>query len=251
MLAEQMVTSAAIASPYVSRPSPAPTLQGLFSNQPVERIEGGSALFWEEDQADHVFHVVEGVLRVFKILGDGRRAITGFIYAGDILGVSFKDRYLYTAEAVTDVKVHRFSRSKFEDVVNQSAALRPQLFAQLCDEMATAQDQMVLLARKSAEERVGSFLLFIARRLQRSGHDASAVDLPMTRLDIADYLGLTIETVSRLMTRLTKRGVIAARDRHRVTIRDMNMLVRLSGEASQDEAQPHGSLPVRRAVWPH
>ena len=90
--------------------------------------------------------------------------------------------------------------------MNELPALRPQLFAILCDEMSAAQDQMVLLGRKSAEERVVSFLLAIHRK---SGPD-NEIELPMSRLDMADYLGLTIETVSRMMTSLIRRGLIAA-----------------------------------------
>ena len=140
--------------------------------------------------------------------------ITGFIYPGDLLGVSLRDRYLYSAEAVTPTKLRRFSRQRFQDEIGRSPELRPQLFAQLCDEMAAAQDQMVLLARKNAEERVCSFLLLIARRIHRQPQAAPVIEIPMTRLDMADYLGLTIETVSRTMTSLTGRGIIATAGRH-------------------------------------
>ena len=137
----------------------------------------GEAIFWEGDQAGQIFDVLEGVLRVYRILPDGRRAIMGFIYPGDILGVSFQDRYLFTAEAVTDVKVRRFSRGRFFSLVNKSPALRPQLFALLCDEMSAAQDQMLLLGRKSAEERVVSFLLAVHRK-SGAGNEIAAADEP-------------------------------------------------------------------------
>ena len=175
-------------------------LQSLFSRQPTETFEGGTAVFWEGDAATHVFEVVEGVLRVFKLLSDGRRAITGFIYPGDLIGISLKERYLYSAEAATRTKVRRFARNRFQNEINECPELRPQLFARLCDEMAAAQDQMVLLGRKNAEERVCSFLLVIARRMSGDRQTPPLVEIPMTRLDMADYLGLTIETVSRTMT---------------------------------------------------
>ena len=187
------------------------TLHSLFSRQAVEKCTPGDSILWQGDAATHIFEVVEGVLRVFRILTDGRRVITGFFYPGDILGVSLKDRYLYSAEAVTAAKVRRFPRKRLQDEMTQSPELRPQLFALLCDEMAAAQDQMVLLSSKSAEERVCTFLLSIARRKNSARQDAAVVEVPMTRLDIADYLGLTIETVSRAMSRLASLGVIAHR----------------------------------------
>src|SRR5579862_4424900 len=150
--------------PLPNPPFGSRALQALFNRQQLEKCEPGSAILWEGDEASHVFEVVQGVIRVFKILSDGRRVITGFLYPGDILGVSLRNRYLYSAEAVTPAQVRRFSRTRFQEEIDRSPELRPQFLACLCDEMAAAQDQMVLLARKSAEERVCSFLLLTFRR---------------------------------------------------------------------------------------
>jgi CRP/FNR family transcriptional regulator len=229
----------------------APRLQSLFCKQPTERFDIGSAVFWEGDAAKDVFEVVSGVLRIFKILGDGRRVITGFIYPGDLLGVSLRDRYLYTAEAVTPVKVRRFARRRFDEEIARCPELRPQLFARLCDEMAAAQNQMVLLARKTAEERVCSFLLLVARRMQVDGDSAPLIDIPMTRLDMADYLGLTIETVSRSMTKLTNAGVITPSGRHSVSICKMHKMVQLAGDGDETAPLSDGYGGARQAVWPN
>lgn len=227
-------------------PTPAPenamTLQDLFLGQPTECLAAGEALFWEGGSAGQIFDVVKGVLRVYRILQDGRRGVTGFIYPGDVLGVSYRDRYVFTAEAVTEVKVRRFSRTRFFALVDESPALRPQLFALLCDEMSAAQDQMILLGRKSAEERVVSFLLAV----QRKSADGNEIELPMGRQDIADYLGLTIETVSRTMTSLARRELIGTSGRHSVTLRKLATLRKISG--SDDGAEV---TSTRRAVWPH
>jgi CRP/FNR family transcriptional regulator len=225
-----------------------PTLQSLFSGEAVERFESGTAVFWEGDEAKHVFQIVEGVLRVFKLLSDGRRVITGFLYPGDLLGVSLKDQYLYTAEAVMATKLRRFGRTRFQNEINRSPELRPQLFARLCDEMAAAQDQMVLLARKSAEERVSSFLLLIARRLVEHGGATPTVAIPMTRLDMADYLGLTLETVSRTLSRLVASGVIAPSGRHAFSIRKPGMLALMAGESEDNSAPMPGAAAVRQAT---
>jgi CRP/FNR family transcriptional regulator len=219
---------------------PGPTLRDLFGGQPTVSFSAGEALFWEGDQAGQIFDVLEGVLRVYKILPDGRRAIMGFVYPGDIPGVSFQYRHLYTAEAVTGVKVRRISRLQFFSLVNDSPDLRPQLFALFCDEMSAAQDQMLLLGRKSAEERVVSFLLAVHRKCAAS----SEIELPMSRLDIADYLGLTIETVSRMMTSLARRGLIHATGRHKVALRKLSVLRNIAGR-DQDEADAQPS-PARR-----
>jgi CRP/FNR family transcriptional regulator len=129
--------------------------------------------------------------------------------------------------------------------VNESPALQPQLFALLCDEMSAAQDQMVLLGRKSAEERVVSFLLAIHRKCAADNE----IELPMSRLDMADYLGLTIETVSRMMTSLVRRGLIHATGRHRLALRKLGALREIAG-SHEGEADGQ-SFPAKRAVWPN
>ncbi len=234
-----------------SREKILPSIGSLFSRQPLEKFDAGSALFWEGDSCKHVFEVVEGLLRIFKIIGDGRRVITGFLYPGDLVGVSLRDRYLYSAEAVTQTKVRRFARTKFQDEMNRDPELRPQLFALLCDEMAAAQDQMVLLSRKNAEERLCSFLLLLAQRTQHYDEPAPVIQLPMTRLDIADYLGLTIETVSRTMTKLTGRGVISPTGRHAIKICKLERLAFFAGNGDDYDDDSTGLLRTRQAVWSH
>ena len=211
------------------------SLAALFRGQPEEKFEPGTAMFWEADPAKDVFELVSGVLRIYRILGDGRRVITGFLYPGDLVGVSLRDRYLYTAEAVTEVRVRRFARKRFDEEVVRFPELRPELFNCVCDEMAAAQDQMVLLARKTAEERVCSFLLRIVRRLNAHGNGAPVIELPMTRLDIADYLGLTIETVSRAMTKMARAKVVVAQGRHSLLIARLQQLALLAGESEEDD----------------
>lgn len=195
-------------------PGSTQTLAGIFAGQTIERLESGEALFWQGDTAHDLFEIVSGALRTVRVLSDGRRVITGFLFPGDLVGVSPKDRYPATVEAITPARVRRLARRHFEDVVERRPGLRPQVIERLCDEMTAAQEQVVLLARKSAEERVASFLLALARRGGEEPYAGCRLFLPMTRLDVADYLGLTIETVSRIMTRLATRGIIANEGRH-------------------------------------
>eukprot|EP01035_Chromulina_nebulosa_P043443 gene43443-58850_t len=161
-----------------------------------------------------------------------------------------RDTYLYNAEAVTAVKVRRFSSVSFQEAINVSPELRPQLFARLCDEMASAQDQMVLLSRKNAEERICSFLLLLAKRMSRSASLSINIEIPMSRLDMADYLGLTIETVSRTITSLIGRGVITQSGRHDICIKKLDTLLRLAGNAESEEPKSSARAQSRQAVWP-
>ncbi|MBD9652849.1 helix-turn-helix domain-containing protein (plasmid) [Ensifer sp. PDNC004] len=193
-----------------------PDLSSVFNLQPVIEAVPGQALFWEGDDAQYVFQVEDGLLRALRLLADGRRVIVGFLRPGDLLGVSHKDRYLYTVEAITEARLRRYPRSRFEDDVARQPHLRGQLFSKLCDEMTAAQDQAVLLSRRSADGKVANFLLLMAR--DGEGERTAFINLPMTRLDIADYLNMTIETVSRTITKFASKGIIIAPDRRSIMV---------------------------------
>ncbi|MCK3780951.1 helix-turn-helix domain-containing protein [Ensifer sesbaniae] len=211
-----------------------PTLSSLFRRQPIERLAPGFAVFWEGDEARNIFEVVEGMLRVYRILNDGRRVILGFVRPGDLLGVSLKGHYLYTVEAITPVELRRLPKHHFESLSEREPHLKEQLFSKLCDEMAAAQDQMVLFSRRSAEEKLAGFLLLMARGHVRNRR--MLIDLPMTRLDIADYLGMTIETVSRTITKLSGCGVIATVERRAIALMNMDALIALAGGELEDSS---------------
>ena len=211
-------------------------LHALFSKQPAEHLVAGQSLFFEGDDANHVFEVLDGTLRIFRIISDGRRVITGFLDAGDVIGVSLRARYLYSAEAITPSTVRRLPRRHFDAAVVSNDELRPEVFAQVCDEMAAAQDQMVLLSCKSAEERLCSFLLKYLKRITIPGERQATVELPMSRQDMADYLGLTIETVSRTVTKLINKDVLSIKDpglRHSIRIEKPGMLAQLAGDGDE------------------
>jgi CRP/FNR family transcriptional regulator len=209
-------------------------MEQLFSRQPVETFPSDASVFWEGDAATHIFEVLEGVIRNVKLLHGGRRVITGFLYPGDLLGVTLEDPYVYSAEAVTPAKLRRFTRSHFDAALAHTPELRPYLFARLCDELAAAKCQMVLLARKTADERVSSFLLNAARRVNRDPRSTSVIEVPMNRLDVADFLGLTKETVSRAMCKLVGLGVITIAGRHTVVIREYQALASHAGDGDED-----------------
>ncbi len=227
------------------------TLRAHIMGRPVEALEANEVLFWEGDPADSVFEIVAGVLRLSRLLADGRRAIVGFLYPGEMLGVPCRDAYAYSAEAVTALQVRRLSRSQVMRLIDESSGVRHDLLALAYDEMCAAQDHMLLLGRKTAEERVATFLLQSTRRTSPQGAMAREVTLPMTRLDMADFLGLTIETVSRLMSKLKADGLIALPTPSRVVLLDVDALYALAGEDGPASLEPRTLRAVHTAVWPH
>ncbi len=212
-------------------------LASMFSLQPLVEAAPGEAIFWEGDEARYVFQVDDGMLRALRVLKDGRRVIVGFLHTGDLLGVSLRDRYLYTVEAITEVRLRRFSRHRFEDEVARQPHLREQFLSKLCDEMTAAQDQAVLLSRRSADEKVANFLLLMMK--DKHADPIPFVDLPMTRLDIADYLNMTIETVSRTITKFANCGIIVAPDRRSIIILKRNSLQAIADGDDTDLRSAH------------
>jgi CRP/FNR family transcriptional regulator len=174
----------------------------------VKNFPAKAMLFDQGALAGSVFNVTEGIVRLYKLLPDGRRQIVGFALPGDFLGLALMDRYGVAAEAVTNVKVCRFARPAFLHYVDGKPHLLRRLHEFAGHELSLAQDQMLLLGRRTAEEKVAAFLLNLQTRYGRIGAMSVNVPLPMSRQDIADYLGLTIETVSRTLTKLAKEKVV-------------------------------------------
>lgn len=165
-------------------------------------------LFEQGQKAEFVFSVSEGTIRLFRLLPDGRRQILGFAIKGDFLGVALDDAYDATAESVEPVRVCRIPRPAFVQMVDEKPHLLRKLHEISGRELHLMQDQMVLLGRKNAEERIAAFLLTYRERLARVAPRSVTVPLPMSRSDIADYLGLTIETVSRTISKLAREKLI-------------------------------------------
>lgn len=165
-------------------------------------------LFEQGAIAGSVFNVTDGIVRLYKSLPDGRRQIVGFALPGDFLGLALMDRYGVAAEAVTNVRACRFARTAFLGFVDDKPHLLRRLHEFAGHELSLAQDQMLLLGRRSAEEKVAAFLLNLQKRYGRIGAMSVTVPLPMTRQDIADYLGLTIETVSRTFAKFAREKII-------------------------------------------
>ena len=173
------------------------------------QLDAKSTLFLECTRADAVWSLVSGAVLLSKLLPDGRRQVLGIALPGDFLGLSMERSSSFTATTLTPVSICRFERSRFADLLNRAPRLMQWVFMTFSRELALAQDHMLLLGRRSAEEKVAAFLLGLRARWAPMHGLSPRVDLPMTRQDIGDYLGLTLETVSRTMTKLAQRRVIA------------------------------------------
>ena len=191
---------------------------------PWSRCAGSGRCFTRPIPPSSISESVSGAVRSCKLLADGRRHVGDFYLTGDFIGLDAEANYIFTAEAVCDAIVVRYSRRSVDALAGQEPRIGHSLFRIACHGLSAAQQQMVLLGRKTAEERVASFILGLA---ERNGA-ADRISLPMTRSDIGDHLGLTIETVSRALTQLKKDGVIEFTGSHALVIRDRKTLANLA-----------------------
>jgi CRP-like cAMP-binding protein len=177
----------------------------------------------EDEVADRLYKILDGAVCTYKILSDGRRQIANFYLRGDVFGFESTDEHALAAEAITNAKLLSIKRSALTSLAKQGTATTNELFQLMTRELVRAQDRALLLCYKSAQERIVGFIFEISKRTS-SGENT--IDLPMSRQDIGDYLGLTIETVSRTFWALEKSGDIEISSRRRVTVRDWSALMR-------------------------
>ena len=177
----------------------------------------GKALIVEGEPNENLYIVLEGSFRLTKILEDGRRQITGFLFKGDFFGVRSTESSAYTAEALEDCLVCRFPHAYLNEVSVQFPGIKDRLIARGQTEYHKAQDHIVLLGKKNAEERVMSFLELVQRATMTASKE---VPLSMSRQDIADYLGLRHETLSRTLATLKEKGAVAEVSRASVVLAD-------------------------------
>jgi CRP/FNR family transcriptional regulator, anaerobic regulatory protein len=166
------------------------------------------ALFSMGQVANSVHSLTSGVARLYKLLPDGRRQVIGFALPGDFLGTAPAGRYSFSADAVDSVIACRLSREAFTHFIEKRPHFLMRINEFATRELTMAQDQMLLLGRRTAEEKVASFLVSWRERLAQIGDEQPTISLPMSRQDIADYLGLTIETVSRTLTRFEREKML-------------------------------------------
>jgi CRP/FNR family nitrogen fixation transcriptional regulator len=185
-------------------------------------------IFNQDDPADRVYRILSGTIRLCRYMPDGRRYIVDFILPGDIMGFVESPDLPVSAEAVSEVTLVAFPRICFDRLAKENAAVRSQLLCHLSANLLSAQQHMFVLGCQKAKERVASFLLRLADRIDLAYGDR--LDLPMGRQDIADHLGLTIETISRMITALRNEGVILVPNTQQIVLRDMVALRALAAE---------------------
>jgi CRP/FNR family transcriptional regulator len=179
------------------------------------------------EAVDGFSNILSGVVKLTKTLSDGREQIVGLQFAPDFLGRPFREESALTAQAATDVSLCSFPRATIEGMLKRSPGLEHRLLEQTLRELDEARDWMVTLGRKTAGEKVASFLMLIATYIDpefdpRAG--SAVFDLPLTRAEIADFLGLTIETVSRQLTKLKADKVIEIENNRRITVENIERL---------------------------
>lgn len=181
-----------------------------------------AVIYDENEPAEFVYKVVSGAVRVCKILSDGRRQIEAFYLPGDIFGLEMGDEHRFSAEAVSETTILIVKRNALISLANHDCDIARQLWTFTAHELQRVRDHMLLLTR-TAQERVASFLLDMAKRLAA----ADTIDIPMSRQDIADYLGLTIETISRTFSQFETRSAIALPSSRCIVLRNRRALTRL------------------------
>lgn len=180
------------------------------------------------DPAAHVFIVRDGAVKIFNLLPDGRRLVVAFLFAGDFLGIVNRPAYAYSAEAIGQVQLCRFVRSDFDDFLARFRGMQKRLLDVANHELHAAQHQVTLLGRKTAREKVTSFLIEFSECAAKSGRTDNPITIPVTRQDIGDYLGLAVETVSRLFTMLNRERVITLLPNGQVHLNDKKQLSDMS-----------------------
>jgi CRP-like cAMP-binding protein len=188
------------------------------------RVDRNAEIYGEGEPAEYFYQVVSGAVRTYKVLSDGRHQIGAFHFPGDVFGMEPGENHRFGAEAIAASVIRFAKRDVIIDRAGRDHALATELWTRTADDLTIAQDHMLLLGRKSAEERVATFLLQLAARASAE----RTIDLPMSRQDIADYLGLTIETVSRTLTQLKGKAAIELPSSRQIRLCDRAALQRLN-----------------------
>lgn len=192
-------------------------------------LEAGQELIGQGEKVPYYANILRGVVKLSKMMSDGRQQIVGLQFAPDFLGRPFQGESTMAAEAATDIDICVFPRASVDRMLTEAPSMERKLHGQSLKELDEAREWMLTLGRKSALEKVASFLFLIADHVDPEKRQNSTFDLPLSRADIADFLGLTIETVSRQMTKLRKDAIIKIENNRHITVPDMDALRTAAG----------------------
>jgi CRP/FNR family transcriptional regulator, anaerobic regulatory protein len=203
-------------------------LSALSGHTRHTRHDAGEPLALESSEITGYANVTGGVVKLSRVLQDGRQQLVGLQFAPDLMGRLYGRENLLTAEAASDVELCRIPKAIFEALVASSSALQLRLLNQSLQDLDEARDWMVTLGRKTAAEKVASVLLLIAQR-SAGGEKRVSFELPLGRADMADFLGLTIETVSRQISKLRHDGIVVVTNHRHIEVPDIEALRRRAG----------------------
>jgi len=193
------------------------------------RISRGKTIFNQGDSAEYAYKVISGAVRLCRHLSDGRRQIAQFLFPGDFFNIVATSEHGFTAETVSDAVLMSFPQRQLQKFREERASVQERFMTLLSQRVLDAQNHLMVLGRQTATERVASFLVLLWERIGDEEDDL--VDVPMSRLDIADYLGLTIETVCRVLSGLKRKRIIDIPNLRQLTLRDIDSLQALADGA--------------------
>jgi CRP/FNR family transcriptional regulator, anaerobic regulatory protein len=205
-----------------------------------KQVPAGTVIMHEGETTDCFANVLDGVVKLTKTMTDGRQHIVGLLFPADFLGRTMREESPYRAEAATAAELCLFPRRDFERIMRRYPEMQSRMLEQTLDELDACHDWTLLLGRKTANERVASFLLMIARRVRELGcnadpqSDSAVFHLPLGRAEIADFLGLTTESVSRQISKLKREGVIDLQGNREIEVASMGQLLKLADLAPCD-----------------
>ena len=210
------------------RPVATDSLAQRLTSGAVRTYDAKEHVFREGDAASHVYKVEVGHVCIYKMMSDGRRQVIDFAYAGDLIGLGAMGEHAANAQATTRTRVRSLSLATLHQVIRDDSRLGLKLYEALSRELLASRELLFTVSQKTATERMASFLVALSRRNERNNEDPLEFVLPMTRNDIADFLGLTIETVSRTFTKFRTEGLIDLAQSVLVTIVDPEALAALA-----------------------
>jgi CRP/FNR family transcriptional regulator len=200
-----------------------------FSNISFEKkFINKENIFIQKDPSTYMYNITEGNVKIYQLLDDGRIQIIGFLYPGDFFGSYRNNKYNYCAESIGDLKTCVFDQKILDKYLDENPVLAKELLNKTSFELTLAQDRLTVLGKLNAGERLIKFLLNISKQRNRIGWQNNPISLPMTRQDIADYLGLTIETVSRELSALKSSNVIKVISSKQIYLNDIKSLEKFS-----------------------
>jgi CRP-like cAMP-binding protein len=203
--------------------------RSLAAISQVIEVEPNTVLYPESGRADFAYNIVDGAAQTYRLLSDGNRQITAFFFPSDMLGLSEKGAYLSTAQSITTVVAYKIPIAPLLDLLERDIRLNASLLAKVIQDLRDARNHAAIMGKKEASARLAAFLLWLGRVRPGSGPSSRCLSLPMTRYDIADYLGLSSESVSRALGILENRGAIERNGGRSLCILDEGLLGQLAG----------------------